>query len=677
MSLHSDTIDLADVARAIRHGWREVLACVGIGVIAAAGVILWAPRRFDANASLVIRESSPGASLLSRIGLSGDAGSLIPGGSKSALETELQIIGSRAMLGRLVDSLGLQTRLLAPSKKASSSVLVHATLPGEFKARKYEFTRGASGMYTARTDGDSATAKPGTPMTLGVGTIVLRADTVLPSQFTLAILDREDAITYAQKHLTLEKAGGEVVRLGFGLADSVTPAKASNALAHIYLAQRTTNDRGNNAHRVAFLTHSADSAAGELTASEEALRREQERSGIFDPVTLGKAEIERASELRGQLTELDVEAGALDQLLKRVEQGSMSSRQLAAFPTFIKSPGISQLLSQISTLDAERQKLLATRTEADPEVVALTSSIKSAEDQLLPIARSYSASITRQRVGMQSALDSLRAMAASFPKSAEAAARLQRDVIRNGQIYAALQAQLVGARLAAIDEGGDARQLDVAEPPKKPAFPEPITTMGLGLGGGLFVGLVVALFASGLGRWARDPIEVERITGVPSIRFDPQAPLLMSRGMNAHTVVVLALDADTSVESVARRLADTATARAVSATILDLTGRTRFRENGQGPQAVLAPSGSYDVNGTIARLEGEYGLVIVQLADLSSDLAAAVLNESRPTIVVAPARRVDRARLANTLQTLKRLEVPCAGVVMSDGVKTVRDVVTA
>ena len=273
---------------------------------------------------------------------------------------------------------------------------------------------------------------------------------------------------------------------------------------------------------------------------------------------------------------------------------------------------------------------------------------------------------------MERALDGLRASNVVPEKRGVGCASAARCGAHR-TIYAALQAQLVGASRG---DRRDARQLDVAEPSKKPGFPEPITTMGLGVGGGLFVGLLLALIVSGLGRWARDPIEVERITGVPSMRFDPLAPLLMSRGMNAHTVVILPLDANTSVEPVARRIADTATARAVSATILDLSGRSKFRENGYAPYTVTAPSGSYDVNGTIARLESEYGLVIVQLPELSSDVAAAVLNEHRPTIVVAPARRVDRARLANTLQTLKRLEVPCAGVVMSDGVPAVRDVVT-
>jgi Mrp family chromosome partitioning ATPase len=100
--------------------------------------------------------------------------------------------------------------------------------------------------------------------------------------------------------------------------------------------------------------------------------------------------------------------------------------------------------------------------------------------------------------------------------------------------------------------------------------------------------------------------------------------------------------------------------------VLDLSGRRMPSTNGRSAAAITAPSEHFDVNGTIERLEREYGLVIVQLPELSSDVAAAALSESRPAVLVAPARRVDRARLASTLQTLRRLDVPCAGIVLND-----------
>ena len=670
MSNQADTIDLADIGRAFRRGWRAVIGFLLLGTVGAIAVILWAPRQFEGSTTLVVRESSASGSLLSRLGLPGDVGNLLSagGGSKSSQETELQILNSQSLIAKVIDSLGLQIRVTKPPSQPVSGIVASSALARSFKTRKYQFSRTPDGKSYAVTGNDeSFVASPGAPAKTAVGTLTLRSDTTLPPQFALVVMDHEDAIKYAQKHAHAEKAAGDVIRVRYDAGDSLTAARAANALAAVYLAQRKVNDRGSNSHRVDFLTARSDSISGELAAAEDELRRTQEQTSMFDPLIVGKAEVERASEMRGQLTELQVEAGAVDALLAQVQQGTVSARALAAFPTFIKSPAISQMIAQLSLLESDKQKLLGTRTEQDPDVIALDQSIKVVDAQLLPIARSYSSSVTKEKADLEKALDTLHTMALTLPKSAESVLRKQRDVVRLSQIFAAVQAQLVSARLASIDEGGDARQLDVAEPSKKPAFPEPVTTLGLGVGGGLVTGLIAALMLSGLGRWARDPYEVERIAGVPSLRFDASAPLMLSGANQARTLLILPLDAGTSSAAVARRLADTAMARSISATVLDLSGRRLPSSNGRSPAAIAGPSEHFDVNGAIERLEREYGLVIVQLPELASDVTAAALSETRPAVLVAPARRVDRARLASTLQTLRRLDVPCAGVVLSDG----------
>jgi Mrp family chromosome partitioning ATPase len=64
-------------------------------------------------------------------------------------------------------------------------------------------------------------------------------------------------------------------------------------------------------------------------------------------------------------------------------------------------------------------------------------------------------------------------------------------------------------------------------------------------------------------------------------------------------------------------------------------------------------------------LEGEFGTVIVRLPGLASDETAAALNRERPVVLVAPPGRVDRRSLLGAIQTLRRLDVPCAGVVVN------------
>jgi uncharacterized protein involved in exopolysaccharide biosynthesis len=673
-----DTIDVADLARTVRRGWRVVVAFTVLGAVVALAVVLWAPPKYLATASVVMKMGSdPGTSLLSKLsgGLGDVAGSALSSATKSPTETEIQILSSRAVAGRVVDSLRLQARITTPRGIPTARVVDSLALGGSFKPRKYHFTKVGSAY---RYDGPEGvgTATPGVPAKLAVGTITLHA-TDAPSAFDLELRDREDAISRFDKYLSVEKAGGEVVRVNYRGDDSLTAAVAANALLANYFARRTTTDRGVNQHRVEFLSAKADSASAQLLAVSRELRRQQERSGVIDPTVVGKIELERASQIRTSLAELQMEEAALKQLMARVTNGSMQPRELAAYPTFLKSPAINQLIGELVRVETDRYKSLETRTEKDPEVVALTQSAKNIEGQLLPLAQSYSASIAHQRMDEQQHFDSLQTQIAALPGVAESGLGLQRDVLRLNQVYAVVGAQLVEARLAAISEGGDVHVLDVAVAPKEPSFPRPVMTMGVGIGGGLFAGMIAALMIAALGRWVQDPRDVERTTGVPALRFDPAVPLLMN-GAASRTVLVVPLDQRARLDPVIQRLAQTAESRSIRATVLDLSdyqsATTSFvpRITSGGVESVSG--GIFDVNSRISRLEEEFGMVIVRLPGLVTDAAAAALTGARPVLLVAPQRRIDREKLVGAVQLLRRLDVPCAGIVLSgseqDGILT-------
>jgi Mrp family chromosome partitioning ATPase len=117
---------------------------------------------------------------------------------------------------------------------------------------------------------------------------------------------------------------------------------------------------------------------------------------------------------------------------------------------------------------------------------------------------------------------------------------------------------------------------------------------------------------------------------------------------------------------VARRLAQTAASRSISATVLDLADYKSSEAVPRLSAGNLESVGPIDVAATIDRLEAEYGMVIVRLPGLVTDAAAAALHERRPVLLVAPPTRIDREKLVGAVQLLRRIEVPCAGVVLND-----------
>lgn len=649
-----ETIDVVDIARSLRRRWYVIAAGMLAGLLLAVVVILLAPRTFTATATAVVRpQADAGASLLSRA--AGDLAGLGAVGSAmgagAGLETEIQILQSASVLGAVIDTLSLQAVPRSPAGLPSRAFVSAARLPGLFKPYRIDAERTPAGSYRVRGDKLDVTVAARGIVATPVGPVTLAE--APPPRFSLLLLDREDALKRVGKSFDVRKAGGDVLKVAYAAHDSLTAAMVPNVALAEYLRRKKTSDRGVNAHRAEFLTTQIDSISVQLAERENALRHFQERSGLVDAEVVGKLELEQLASLRKDLGAVEVEAVALDRLLSQIAAGTMSARQLVSFPTFLKSPAINSLLQQLSTLETERTRLLDRRTEKDPEVVALTRSIADVEGQLVPLARSYRTSLQQQHGEISAQLASMSANLQAFPGAAEEGARLLRDVKRLGATQTALQTQLVQAQLSTVGEGGDVRALDVATVPRTPSFPQPLLMAGVGAGAGLVLGILIALIGGSRSKYFEDPYAIERSLGVPAIRFDPNTPLLMSGRTTARTVLLIPLEPGVSTEGVAGRLEETALARGERSTILDLT-----RPSAPAPAGV-------SLGGVISDLERDHGLVIIRLPHLAAEATAAVLSESRPVLLVAPSRRVNRRELVTALETLRRLDVPCAGVVLS------------
>ena len=663
-SVTTDAVEVAEVARTVRRGWRAVIGFTVLGAAMALALLLFAPPRFTGRASVLIRSASAdaGGGLLGKLtGMGGisDLGGL---GAAAALETELQVLRSRSTVERVVDSLQLQFRVRKPVALPSSKVVAASTLKPSFEARTYGFTRTANGSYAVAGSDVASEMAPGKPVTLDVGSVTF-ASSGLPEAFTITVYDREESTARFLKRLSAKKAGGDVAAVAYSAYDRETAEAAPNTLIAFYLEDRKTVDRGTNSRRVEYLTREFDTVAAELSATERELRRVQERTGILDEKINGQVELESNSQLRKSLIDLEVESGAINRLLAQLDSGKLQPQQLAAHPAFLRGSALSPSISQLGELQAQRVRLLERRTESDPEMIALDQSIKAHEATVVSTARSYASTLKQQVAGLRHQIDSVQRTLIAMPAAIEGGGRLQRDVMRLSQILAAVQAQLVQARLGAIGEGGLVRQLDFAFEPRKKSFPDPWITMGVGIFGGLFVGTVAALILGWFGRWLRDPLEIERATGLVAQRLSPDTPLLMGGTVSPRTVLVVPINDQARAGLVAERLARTAESRAMNPTVLDLTRTVASNGNGSEHKAIST---------VIDQLEQQHGMVVVQLPGLSHEATVAAMRENRPVLLVAPPGRVDRAQLENALQTLRRLQVPVAGIVISETAPAMR-----
>lgn len=665
-------LDFTELARILKRGYRWVLGGVAFGVLLGALVYVITSPQYEGATSLVIRDSpQPGANGLGALGV------LLP--IQSGLTTELHILESRSLAEGVVDSLGLQLEFDAPGLGVGSALtLIRAQADveeGDYSAERL------GDVVTVRGPAGSAQVRIGQPFELGG--VVARVDRLSQGEsIEFRLLDRGHAVRRLQRNLKVDNPGGDIAKVEFRSADRNLAAAVPNTLVNQYLRRRRTTDRGVNQRRYEFLVQRIDSLASELSIAEAALRGYQERSGSVDPSTETAGSLTRYGALQAEAEAAEVEARALRGVLRQISDGRGSTRQLAAYPTFLQNAAINDLLSRLLQLESERTRLLQRRRESDPEVSVLDRSISELEEQLRALATAYLAGLDLQRVEIARELDEYQNNLAAVPAHALTVGRLQREVVRLSESLLALQGQLVQARVAAVSEGGDIRQIDPAIVPRDPVFPTLPLTLGLGMLGGMVLGIGSALVRGYLGERIDDPDMIRTASGVPVTTLHGRSPLFISSLGHRSVVLVVPLGQGARPKDVAQRIAETVGARdervmVVEMHALDVVSEPelRTRDRGVGHDTTVPVR---HVNGrartlrervlVLEDLRREASTLVVAIDDeLASTAPALVPREASTVVFTGVAGRFSRSQLRTAIDGYAALGLHIEGIVVTDG----------
>ena len=685
-----DTIDLGEVFSRVRRGAGWIVGGTVVGGALAAALALTLPKTYQSTAKVLVRGTDPSGMMASL----GSLDRILTGGSAGGgLATEIEILTSRPVLETVIDSLGLQARVSGPDGAVATNRVFSSTSfqPELEEPASYRFERRGA-QYQVSGEGVSTTVAPGGTVRLPAGVLALRRQG-LPSEFDVVVLDLDDAVALTRKALRADETTGDVVTLGFEAGDPRTASEVPNALVERYLESRTLSDRSSNRDRYRFLVTHTDSLRGELERAESALRAYQESSGVVDPELYGKTEYERSTTLRAEAEDLEVEIRALRNLMQTRGEG-ISTSELAAYPTFLRNAALNDLLRRIIDLQTRRREMLDRRTEADPDVQVVTTTLEATQKQLVSLSQAYLQGLERQYAEVQSALGGYRSTLEGLPSQVQQSTRLQREVRRLSETLVALQTQLVQARLAALGEGGEVRQIEPAMAPERASSPRPLLWTALGLVLGTVIGLTLALLRGFLDPRVRDARDAELATGLPVVALRAGEPLLLGRLDEHRSVLVLGAGAGADSAAVARSIAATAEMQGRDAALVDLCGAaspapvallpagagaggggqpTRLEESEDGSYVLRAGRASAAEAGrglrhALDEMEQRFALVVAALPPLSAPATAALLDSERPVVLVARMGLTTKTELGDAVAALSRLGMQASGVVLQGSV---------
>jgi uncharacterized protein involved in exopolysaccharide biosynthesis len=434
----------------------------------------------------------------------------------------------------VLDAVVLQQRLYLSGSLGDRSVLNAFSLADRFRPGTYRLITDKSGKRYDLQDGTGVTIESGlVGDSIGRDLGFLWAPRIHAGRelnFTLTT-PREAARKLNDRLVTnMRQSGGRqeqnFVRLQLQGADPAAIASVVNAVAERFVevgaelkraqlaevseileTQRLYAEKNLRDAEIAlenFRVHTITLPSDEGTPVAPGLESTQ------DPVMRNYFEMKIEREQLRRDTE-----GVRQALSTKGESGSIADA-LSSVPSTTQSPELSAALTELTNKRAQLRALRQQYTDEHPVVQRLASDIAAHETQTLPkLGTSLLSQLNNRANIIDGWINSASNDLQSIPPRMIEEARLRRNVEIAERLHTNLRERSEEARLATATTIPDVRVLDRATAPEDPGSSSGIQFIAIGLLGGLFAGIGLAILLDRVDGRVRYPDQVTRQLGLP------------------------------------------------------------------------------------------------------------------------------------------------------------------
>jgi capsular exopolysaccharide synthesis family protein len=336
-----------------------------------------------------------------------------------------------------------------------------------------------------------------------------------------ALTDAENAaLRTFRLGLTVKPEGGtRIITVSFSAHDPVLAANITNTLAEMFV-DRTYNER----HAVIlksseWLSKQLDDIRGKMEQSNKDLAEYERKTGITDIDEKQNTYGLRLAELNRQYT-----AAQADRIQSEASMGPINSGRDDQLPQVRDNPVIQALSQKLAECKAQLAEAQVIYGDAHPNVRKLQNQATELEAQLAAqrkrvigaIETSYSTAKTRENL-TASELKGATGEASRWGRYSE----LHKEAETNRELYNSLYSQVKQAGISAASKSSNVRVVDQARVLDLPTKPRRVLNLAIGLGAGLFGGILLAFLRQGIDKTIRTADDVQQWTGISGVSLIP------------------------------------------------------------------------------------------------------------------------------------------------------------
>jgi capsular exopolysaccharide synthesis family protein len=349
---------------------------------------------------------------------------------------------------------------------------------------------------------------------------------------------RDSALQLAAKTLQVkDERDSRIIEISCDSPSAQIAAGFLNTFVQEYINQNVEERWNVYQHTGAWLARAQDELRGKLEKSEEKLNSYARASGLLFISEKDNVAEDRLRQLQAELSKAEAE-----RISTQAQYGIATSSQLGSLPEKLDDGPLRQYMIQLAELRRQLANFSASLTPAHYKV----KQVKSQIAELEAIAeKEREAVVKRLRNEYESAMRREKLLASSYSAQTGVVSQqaskaiqyniLKREVDTNRQLYETALQKGKEASMASALRASNARVVDRATPPLLPHQPKPILNAGLGVVGGLFLGVMLALLCERFNRHIRMPndmpyyLNVRELGVIPAAEVDPEVRALSKR----------------------------------------------------------------------------------------------------------------------------------------------------
>jgi len=434
----------------------------------------YARHYYGIGARILIKDENKGASE-AKVVESLDAFS-----TKKIIENEVEVIQSRSLIGKVVESLHLYATIRPENDNGRnfvSPVSIQARYPDrivltdEINFSYFPFARGismAGHMYPVNQWVD-------TPY----GTlrfVPAKNGVKLQEEFALRFVlkDIKSVVSSIKSRLNVRPVSRSSSVLELSYRDE-SPQQGEEFLDGLMLYYNITLSRDKDeliASTLGFVEDRLQKVAHELDSIEQTIQKYRYTNGVIDVSTQGRIFLENVSSVDQKLSDVGMQLAILDQVEKFV-QSKDKNASVVPSTLGVADPMLSQLVAKLYTAELEYESLKKTTAENNPMLVSVADQIASIKPSILENIESQRRSLKASQENLSATSTSYVSMLKSLPKTEKDLIDINRQQHIKSEIYNFLLQKREETALSQAAVVSNGRIIDPAQASEHPVSPKP------------------------------------------------------------------------------------------------------------------------------------------------------------------------------------------------------------